>query len=184
MSKLNEHELIKQCLAGDRVAQKSLYDTYAKTMYGLCIRYSSSTEEARDILQDGFIKVFSKLSQFGFSGSFEGWMKRVFINTALEYYRTHKNHMYHSDVEAAYDQPHHDYTVERLSRKEILNAITQLAPGYRNVLNLYVIEGYSHAEIADLLGISEGTSKSQLNRARAQLQILLHKLNEKQTHER
>ena len=129
MSKINEHELIQQCLAGNPVAQKTLYDTYARTMYGLCIRYSSNTEEAQDILQDGFVKVFAKLGQFSFNGSFEGWMKRIFMNN--------------------------------------------LAPGYRTVLNLFVIEGFSHAEIAEMLGISEGTSKSQLNRARAQLYIAL-----------
>lgn len=175
VSKINEHELIQKCLAGDRAAQKKLYDTYASIMYGLCVRYSSSKEEAMDILQEGFVKVYSKMGQFGFNGSFEGWMKRIFINSALEYYRVNKNHMYHHDVEAAESNPHHDYTVERMSKKEILEAINTLAPGYRAVLNLFVIEGYSHAEISELLGISEGTSKSQLNRARAQLHVLLSK---------
>ena len=173
MSKINEHELIQQCLAGNPVAQKTLYDTYARTMYGLCIRYSSNTEEAQDILQVGFVKVFAKLGQFSFNGSFEGWMKRIFINTALEFYRVNKNHMYHADVDVAYNQPHHDFTVERMSQREIMEAMNNLAPGYRTVLNLFVIEGYSHAEIAEMLGISEGTSKSQLNRARAQLYTAL-----------
>lgn len=179
MSKINEHDLIKQCLEGSRVAQKSLYDQYSKMMYGLCVRYSSNADEAKDILQDGFIKVFSKLNQFGFNGSFEGWLKRIFINTALEYYRANKNHMYHSDVENAMDKPHNDFALEQISRKEILEVMGRLAPGYRNVLNLYVIEGYSHAEIGEMLGISEGTSKSQLNRARAQLQVMLNQQLEK-----
>jgi RNA polymerase sigma-70 factor (ECF subfamily) len=139
-------------------------------MFGICLRYSNGYDDAKDILQDGFVKVFTKLSQFSFSGSFEGWMKRVFINTALEHYRVNKNHMIHSDIEAAEENPHHDYTVEKMSQKEILEIMNSLAPGYRTVLNLFIIEGYSHAEIGEMLGISEGTSKSQLSRARIILQ--------------
>ncbi len=184
MGNTNENELIKQCLAGNRVAQKSLYDKYAKSMFGLCVRYSGNQDEAKDILQDGFVKVFTKLEQFSFQGAFEGWIKRVFINTALEYYRINKNHMYHSDVEAALNEPQEDFIIDKMSRKEILDAITQLSPGYRSVLNLYVIEGYSHAEIAEMLGITESTSKSQLLRARGQLKTLLNKLNKKQAHEK
>lgn len=184
MSKDKEHELIKKCLGNDRVAQKVLYDTYSRTMYGLCLRYSSNADEAKDILQEGFVKVFTKMEQFNFSGSFEGWMKRIFVNTALEYYRVNKVHMYHSDVDAASEKPHHDFTVERLGQKEILQAINALAPGYRTVLNLFIVEGYGHAEIAEMLGISEGTSKSQLSRARLQLQAALEKLSKKVSNER
>ncbi len=176
MNKQNEHELIQECLKGNRLAQKSLYDTYSKTMYGVCLRYSSNADEAKDILQDGFVKVFTKMGQFSFAGSFEGWMKRIFVNTALEFYRVNKVHMYHSDVDTAFSQPHNDFTVERMSQKEILVAINNLAPGYRTVLNMFIVEGYSHAEIAELLGISEGTSKSQLSRARVQLQDALLKM--------
>ncbi len=173
VNKQNEYELIQECLKGNRLAQKVLYETYSRTMYGVCLRYSSNADEAKDILQDGFVKVFTKLGQFSFAGSFEGWMKRIFVNMALEFYRVNKMHMYHSDVDAAYDQAHNDFTVERMSQKEILAAINCLAPGYRAVLNLYIVEGYSHAEIGEMLGISEGTSKSQLSRARAQLQEAL-----------
>ncbi len=144
-------------------------------MFGVCLRYSNGYEEAKDILQDGFVKIFTKLGQFSFSGSFEGWMKRVFVNTALEYYRVNKNHMNHSDVELANNNPHNDFIIENISRKEILEAMNKLAHGYRTVLNMYVIEGYSHAEIGEMLGISEGTSKSQLSRARAYLQKALLK---------
>ncbi len=175
MSDFNEKELINLCLKGDRKAHKQLYDHYARTMFGICLRYSNGYEEAKDILQDGFIKVFTKLGQYRFSGSFEGWMKRIFVNTALEFYRVNKSHMNQSDVELAVDNPHHDFTVEHMSRKEILIALNKLAPGYRTVLNMYVIEGYSHAEIAEMLGISEGTSKSQLSRARVLLQEALIK---------
>ena len=170
MSKDNEQDLIAACLRGDPKAQKSLYEKYSRIMFGVSLRYSNGYEEAKDILQDGFVKVFTKLHQFSFSGSLEGWMKRIFINTALEYYRVNKPYMNQSDVEAADGNLHDDFTVERLSQKEILEIMNEMATGYRNVLNLYIIEGYSHAEIAGMLKISEGTSKSQLSRARAILQ--------------
>lgn len=179
MNKQSEHELIQECLKGNRLAQKGLYETYSKTMYGVCLRYSSNADEAKDILQDGFVKVFTKMGQFSFAGSFEGWMKRIFVNTALEFYRVNKIHMYHSDVDAAYNQAHNDFTVERMSCNEILIAINGLPPGYRAVLNLFIVEGYSHAEISEMLGISEGTSKSQLSRARVQLQEALEKTKKK-----
>jgi RNA polymerase sigma factor (sigma-70 family) len=166
----NEQELISACLESNGKAQEFLYNKYSRVMFGICLRYSNTYDEAKDILQDGFIKVFTKLGQFGFQGSFEGWMKRIFVNTALEYYRSQKNHMYHDDVENAFDLPHHDYTIDKISKAEIIAIIQGMAPGYRNVLNLYIIEGYSHAEIAEMLMISEGTSKSQLSRARVILQ--------------
>jgi RNA polymerase sigma factor (sigma-70 family) len=185
VSREKEYELIKKCANGDRKAQKMLYENYARVMYGVCLRYCSDKEEAKDILQEGFIKVYNKINQFAFNGSFEGWMKRVFVNTALEYYRVNKIHMYHSDADAANENPHHDYTVERMSQKEILEVMNGLAPGYRMVLNLFIVEGYGHAEIAEMMGISEGTSKSQLSRARIILQkelnkLMMHKLGHEQ----
>lgn len=179
MGQPKEQDLILLCVKGDAKAQKQLYDQYSKLMFGICLRYSNTYEEAKDILQDGFVKVFTRIGQFSFQGSFEGWMKRVFVNTALEYYRSQKNHMYHEDVNAAFEQPHHDYTIDHISRKEILDMIQCMAPGYRNVLNLYIIEGYSHAEIAEMLGINEGTSKSQLSRARILLQQAILKKQQK-----
>jgi RNA polymerase sigma factor (sigma-70 family) len=170
VSNITEQELIKACVQGDERAQKRLYDQYSRIMFGICLRYSNTYDEAKDVLQDGFVKVFTKMGQFGFQGSFEGWMKRIFVNTALEYYRSNKHHMYHEDVTIASEQPHHDHTIDKMSRKEILEIMHSLAPGYRNVLNLYIIEGYSHAEIGEMLGINEGTSKSQLSRARIILQ--------------
>jgi len=172
-----EHELIQKCIEGDGKAQKALYEKFASTMYGICIRYSSNTEEAKDIMQDGFIKVFTKLQQFEGSGSFEGWMKRIFINCALEFYRVNKVHMYHSGAEGAEDKLVDDHTLDKISQKEILQIMNNMAPGYRTVLNLYIVEGYSHAEIAEIMGISEGTSKSQLSRARVILQEEIKKLS-------
>jgi RNA polymerase sigma-70 factor (ECF subfamily) len=173
MSQNNEQELINACINGDAKAQKRLYDQYSKIMYGICLRYSYTREEAKDILQDGFIKVFTKMSQFGNTGSFEGWMKRVFVNAALQHYREHKKFMNESDVSIANNTAQPANIIENISRDEILNAMNELAIGYRTVMNLYVIEGYNHAEIAEMLGISEGTSKSQLSRARVLLQQLL-----------
>jgi RNA polymerase sigma factor (sigma-70 family) len=175
VNKNSEYELIKKCAEGDRMAQKKLYEQYVRVMFGVCLRYCSNGEEAKDILQEGFIKIFNKIGQFAHTGSFEGWMKRIFVNTALEYYRINKVHMYHSDSEAAAENQYHDYTVERMSQKEILEVMNTLAPGYRMVLNLFIVEGYGHAEIAEMMGISEGTSKSQLSRARVILQEELSK---------
>ncbi len=181
MDPLIEQELLQSCIKGDSKAQKLLYEKYSRVMFGICLRYSNTYDEAKDILQDGFVKVFTKMGQFGFQGSFEGWMKRIFVNTALEYYRSQKKYMYHEDVDAAHEQPHHDYTVDKIGQKEILALIQQMAPGYRNVLNLFIVEGYSHAEIAEMLNINEGTSKSQLSRARILLQQAIIKQQQKGT---
>lgn len=150
---------------------------YSKVMFGMCLRYSNSYDDAKDILQEGFIKVYTKISQYNFTGSFEGWMKRIFINSALEHYRVNKNYMNQYDVEFATENPHHDFTVEKISQKEILKMLNAMPAGYRAVLNLFIIEGYSHAEIAEMLGITEGTSKSQLSRARVILQNEILKQN-------
>lgn len=170
MNQEDENALIKECLNGEARSQKRLYDKYARVMFGVCLRYSNGYDDAKDILQDGFVKVFTKLSQFSYNGSFEGWLKRIFVNTALEHYRLNKNHMMHSDVEEASENAHHDFTLEKISQKEILEVMSKMAPGYRSVLNLFIVEGYSHAEIGEMLHISEGTSKSQLSRARILLQ--------------
>lgn len=183
MSQLNEQDLIQACVQGNERAQRQLYEKHSRVMFGICLRYSNSYEEAKDILQDGFVKVFTKMGQFGFQGSFEGWMKRIFVNTALEYYRSQKNHMFQEDVEEASGIAHNDYTLDKMGQKEILALIQAMPVGYRNVLNLYIVEGYSHAEIADMLGINEGTSKSQLSRARVILQQAIRKQQQQGLHE-
>lgn len=177
MSVQIEPELIQQCLKGEAKAQKKLYEIYSRQMFGICLRYSNTREDARDIMQEGFVKIFTKLSQYSGKGSFEGWMKRIFINCALEHYRINKVYNDQSDVEQAYDVSYNNFTLEKISQKEILAVMNKMAPGYRTVLNLYAIEGYSHAEIAEILGISEGTSKSQLSRARVVFMQELKKIN-------
>ena len=168
-------ELIDLCLAGESLAQKHLYDRFSPTMFGVCLQYSKNHEEARDILQEGFIKVFRKLKQFKGKGSFEGWMRRIFINTALERYRT-QSRLITTDEELEISTGNlSDEIISDLSAHELLQMIQELSPQYRMVFNLYAIEGYSHNEISKMLKISEGTSKSNLSRARVILQEKIKK---------
>ena len=172
-----DENLIKRCIQGESKAQKQLYDYFSRVLYGICLRYSQNPDDAKDILQEGFIKIFSKISQYSGKGSFEGWIKRVMVNTALEFYRSNKVHTGQSDVYEQVEISFSSFSLERISQKELLIAMNNLALGYKTVLNLYAIEGYSHAEIAEMMGISEGTSKSQLSRARVAFASELKKLN-------
>lgn len=167
MNKQLDEKIIQGCLRKDVKSQKDFYQHFSSSMYAVCLRYSNTKEDAKDILQDGFIKVFGKLTQYTGKGSLEGWMKRIFINTALEHYRVNKVYQQQSDVEEAYSVAQSSQALEKITQKEILTVLNAMAPGYRTVLNMFIIEGYSHAEIAEMLGINEGTSKSQLSRARA-----------------
>lgn len=165
-----EEEIVNGCLKGDPKYQQVLYNQYAKKMYGVCLRYAQDKEGARDILQEGFIKVFQNLQAFKGQGSFEGWVRRIMVNHALEGLRKLSNRVQHVDVEEVHEALHETVNYSRYDMNYLLEKIQQLAPGYRAVFNLYVIEGYQHNEIAEMLGISENTSKSQLSRARKLLQ--------------
>lgn len=170
---MSESDLIKGCLEGDRRAQEYLYQKFSPKMYGVCLRYAGKAEDAQDILQDGFVKIFKNLHMYRGDGSFEGWIRRIFVNTAIEHYRrqvnlypvteNHENLLETKEVSA----------FDSLSVKDLMKIIQQLSPGYRTVFNLYVVEGYSHKEIAEMIGISEGTSKSQLARAKGVLQNII-----------
>jgi len=139
-------------------------------MYGLCLKYSNDKDDAKDIMQDGFIKVFQKIDQYSTKGSFEGWVRRIMINTALEKYRSQVS-MYPLDERMPIsDEGTNSTVIDELSAEELLAVIRELTPKYRMVFNLYAIEGYNHKEIGEMLGISEGTSKSNLSRARLILQ--------------
>jgi len=163
-----DKELIETCLKDNPIAQKMLYDTYSSVLFGICLRYSKNEEEAQDILQDSFIKIFTKLDTYQFTGSFEGWLKRIVTNTSIEYYRK-KISMEH--IEEIGFNPYLAVDSDRgLEVEELLKMIQELPEGYRMVFNMYAIDGYTHSEIATKLNISEGTSKSQLSRARAYLQ--------------
>ncbi len=170
---ISESDLIKGCLAGDRGLQEQLYKKYAAKMYAICLRYCNKPEDAQDILQDGFVKVFKNLDRYRGDGSFEGWVRRIFVNTAIEHYRR-QIHLYPvTEGQENVLETKERSVLDSLNMKDLMNIIQQLSPGYRTVFNLYAVEGYSHKEIADMLGISEGTSKSQLARARGVLQQLV-----------
>ena len=167
--------LIQGCVDGDRHSQSRLYDLFAPTMFGVCLRYSANREEAEDILQEGFLKVLECIHQFRFAGSFEGWIRKIMVNCALQKYR--KKHYLHAIT--SIELPDTGYfgdedIVGRLSTKELMQMIQSLSPAYRMVFNLYVFEGMKHKEIAKHLGISEGTSKSNLYDARMILQKLIN----------
>ena len=166
----NDHDLIEGCLLGNPVMQKNLYDKYAPKMYGICLRYAANTEDAKEILQDGFVKVFINLSKFKAAGSFEGWMRRIFVNTAIEHYRR-KNQLYAISENQEENIPNQDISpLDELAAEDIIRLISELPNGYRTVFNLFAVEGYSHKEIATMMNITEGTSKSQYARAKAWLQ--------------
>ncbi len=169
-----EDELLNGCVAGDREAQKMLYHRYAPKMFSVCLRYAKDYHSAEDVLQEGFIKVFKYISKFRREGSFEGWMRRIFINSSIEQLRKAVS-MY--PIVDSEDKPIDivdENMFDDLDHQDLLNMVQNLSPGYRTVFNLYVIEGYSHMEIAKMMNINEGTSKSQLARARAILQKKIH----------
>jgi len=174
-------DIIKGCIKEDPVAQKWVYDTYKRRFMGLCLRYSSSREQAQDILQESFIKIFTKISSYNSAGSFEGWMTRIVINTAIklnqkwDYRKVQEDVLNYDSIDDAPD------VIDNISQRELLEMVSQLPAGYRNIFNLYAIDGYKHNEIAEMLGISPGTSKSQLARAKA---ILAAKLTRRKNNEK
>jgi len=170
-----ETDLIKGCLQNDRRMQEELYKRFSPRMFAVCLRYAGNTEEAEDILQEGFIKIFKKLDSFRSEGSFEGWIRRIFVNTAIEHFRRKRYLHPVSEKEENILEGKDISVLDKMAAKDILALIKELSPGYRTVFNMYVVEGYTHKEIADMLGISEGTSKSQLSRAKVILQSLVKK---------
>lgn len=162
--------LLKGCKRGKPKSQEALYKRFASAMYGICLQYASSEEDAQDIMQEGFVKVFRKLDQVKNPSAFPGWIRRVMINTALEKYRSQVHLQRIDDVKEEAEKEMDDGIFENLTCQELLILIQSLTPQYRMVFNLYGIEGYSHQEISEELGISVGTSKSNLSRARAILQ--------------
>ena len=168
---VSESDLIKGCIAGDRRLQEELYRRVLPKMYAVCLRYANNADDAQDLLQEGFIKVYRNLHRFRAEGSFEGWIRRVFVNTSIEHFRKKSTRLSMvTDKEENTIEDADITAIHKLAEKDIINIIQELSPGYRTVFNLYVVEGYSHKEIGELLGISEGTSKSQLARAKGVLQ--------------
>ncbi len=178
---MDEDNLLKECLSGNAQAQKQLYDRYSRKMYGVCLRYASDQSMAEDFLQEGFIRIFMKLKSFRSQGSLEGWMRRIMVNTTLEILR--KKDILRNSVELSHsnlqigerDDPESDTTdpddpdVLHFSAETLAKALSEMPQGFRTVFNLYAVDQYTHKEIGGLLGISEGTSKSQYARARSWL---------------
>ena len=168
-----EQDLIKACIGNERWAQKKLYESFYGPMMGVCMRYSSTDDEALDILHEGFIKVFRNISKYQAGTSLKAWIRRIMVNTAIDYYRKNIRRRT-EDIEDAFDISSEEAdAVSQCSEKEILEAVQELSPVYRAVFNLYVIEGYSHKEVGELLGITESTSRSNLVKARIKLKSIL-----------
>ena len=162
--------LIKGCLKNDRASQKQLYHQFAEVMLGVCYRYTKSKADAEDILQEGFIRVFKNLHQFKNEGELGGWIRRVMVTTALNYLKRNEKYQYNLVFDKTDLHPVSDENPEiTLNTKELASLIQQLPTGYQTIFNLHAVEGYSHVEIGALLGITDGTSRSQYARARALL---------------
>lgn len=169
-SEMLDKDLIKGCANNDRLAQQRLYNKYSTKMFGVCLRFAKNYHSAEDLLQVGFIKVFTNIKSFRGDGSFEGWLRRIFVNTGIEHYRK-SNPLYSiNDAKEDFSRRIDNEAINNLAAEDVLHCVNQLSDGYRTVFNLYVMEGYTHKEIGELLGINEGTSKSQLARARYILQ--------------
>jgi RNA polymerase sigma-70 factor (ECF subfamily) len=166
-----DEQLIKECIKKDIRAQKQLYEKYASLMMSVCLRYVRDKDIAQDLLQDGFIKLFDKIHTYSGAGSFVGWMRKIFVNTALEYLRHNDVFKYSTSIDVAFNiENEEESPIDKISADELMRCITELPPGFRTVFNMFAIEGYSHAEIAEILEIQEGTSRSQYARARTLLQ--------------
>ena len=158
-------------LKGTQETNELLYRHFAPKMYGICLRFAGNPMDADDILQDGFLKIFTKIKDFRNEGSLEGWIRRTFVNTAINYYRKNSRNQRNGDLDGIdISDDNNEIIYDKLSREELLNLLQELPIGYRTVFNLNVLEGYTHKEIGQMLGISDNTSKSQLTRARAILQ--------------
>jgi len=175
---MDDETLVVECVKGNAKAQRMLFEKFAPKMMAVCLRYSKDVEEAEDILQDGFIKMFNKLPDFKMEGSLEGWVRRIMVNTSLDAIRRNKKHLGDSKLEDVdYKISAQESTMDNLLAEDLMKLVQKLPDGYKVVFNLFAIEGYSHKEIADLLGVTENTSKSQYSRARAYLRAQLEKLN-------
>ena len=172
-------KIVEKCKTYNKKAQRELYDIYSPVLFGICLRYSNSKTDAEDILQEGFIKIFTKINNFSDKGSFEGWMKRIVVNTAISHYHKNKKHNEVYDIDEIKETQVETYKFDDIefTREELFNTIERLPEGYKLIFNLYAIEGYKHKEIAKKLNISENTSKSQYSRAKNKIREMLEKLS-------
>ncbi len=165
--------LLQSCREGNRKSQEMLYRQFYGYAMSVCMRYTRTRDEAIEVLNDGFMKVFTKSEKYDPERSFKGWLRRIMINTALDFYRQQVKHYFHEDVTEAAHTSVGETALGKLEHEELITLVQQLSPAYRMVFNLYVIDGYSHEEIAEKLEISVGTSKSNLARARENLKNML-----------
>jgi RNA polymerase sigma-70 factor (ECF subfamily) len=162
-----DEDLIKGCIRKEREAQKALYDRYADILLGICVRYATDTAEAEDILQEGFVRIFTYISDYSGKGSLFNWMRKIMINTAITVYHRNLKHRYHQEIDAVQEPARDEMPGSSdFTREELLGVIRSLPEGYRIIFNLYAVEGFKHKEIAEMLGIDINTSKSQYSRAR------------------
>jgi RNA polymerase sigma-70 factor (ECF subfamily) len=182
---ITDDHIVEGCLAGKRKAYDQLYRKYAASMLGLCLRYCGNLQDAEDVLQEGFIKVFRNISNFRRAGSFEGWIKRIMVNSAIDHYQKELKHSFHAEIDQDMGLPE-ESTEESLlneyqfTQEQLLKMVQELPQGYRMVFNMYVMEGFNHRDIADTLQISENTSKTQLMKSRRMLKSRLLQLISKE----
>ncbi len=170
-----DNELVQLCLRGNAAAQKRLYDLYAPKMNGVCYRYAKNGEDARDILQEGFIKVFTRLKSFKGDGPLEAWVRRIMVNTALDFLKSRSKHLF--EDEEKIEKKNYSTSPEiinRLQSEDLVKCISKLPDGFKAVFNLFAVEGYSHKEVGEMLGITESTSRSQYTRAKSKLEQIIH----------
>lgn len=172
-------KIIERCKKFERKAQKELYDIYSPVLFGICLRYAKSKHEAEDMLQEGFIKILTKITDFKGDGSFEGWMRRIVVNTAISMYHKNKKHNDIYEIDEINETEIKGYTFEDTdyTQDELFKIIDALPEGYKMVFNLYAIEGYKHKEIADMLNINQNTSKSQYSRAKEKIRQQLEQIS-------
>lgn len=172
----NFRSLLEGCLKADRKSQELLYKQYFGFVMGICLRYAKSKDEALEVCNDAFLKVFTKMHSYDFERPFNVWLKRIVVNTAIDTYRSQNKHYFHQDIESVFSLPQEDETpLQKMGYNELLQVVKKLPLNFQLNFNLYVIEGFSHDEISKMMGISVGTSKSNLSRAREMLRNMLIK---------
>ncbi len=176
---MDEESLILSCIKGDSRAQKTLFDSFSPKFFALCLRYMKTNDQAEDALQEAMVKIFTKLPEYKGQGSFEGWMRRIVVNTCLDQIRKNQKLKFDLPIDKEeYKLSNNAHILENISAKELIEEIQKMPPGYRVVFNMFAIEGYSHQEIAEKLGVKESTSKSQYLRARAYLKDRINRSDE------
>ncbi|MFA7275049.1 MAG: sigma-70 family RNA polymerase sigma factor [Crocinitomicaceae bacterium] len=174
---MDRESLIQKCIQGEALAQRRLFDSLAPKMLTVCLRYLGNREEAEDVCQMSFVKLFNNLRDYNNEGSFDGWVRRIFVNTCLDQLRKNKKTKYDVSMDDVdYRLENNDFIMERMEAADLMKIVEQMPTGYRTVFNLFAVEGYSHKEIAERLEITENTSKSQFKRARTHLMNSLEKL--------